>query len=98
MVICEKVINNSAIKSVGFVPSRLLLGLRGTNSVIRRSPESELESESEEEEIYSTSSILVDVGLKRCDGAGTADTSRRRRVVNVERWSTKGSLYTRSYA
>jgi hypothetical protein len=83
LVICGKVINNSAIKSVGFVPSRLLLDLRGTNSVTGRSLESE--SESEEEEIYSTSSILMDVGLRRGDGAGTADASRRSRVVNVER-------------
>jgi hypothetical protein len=80
-----KVINNSAMKSVEFVPSRLLLDLRGTNSVIGRSLESE--SESEEEEIYSTSSILMDVGLRRGDGARTADASRRSRVVNVERSS-----------
>jgi hypothetical protein len=93
LVICGKVINNSAVNSVGFVPSRLLLDLRGTSSV-----ELESESESGEEEIYSTSSILMDVGLRRGDGAGTADASRRRRVVNVERSSTKGSLYTRFYA
>jgi hypothetical protein len=80
-----KVINNSAMISVEFVPSRLLLDLRGTNSVIGRSLESE--SESEEEEIYSTSSILMDVGLRRGDGARTADASRRSRVVNVERSS-----------
>jgi hypothetical protein len=82
-----KVVNNSAIKSVEFVPSRLLLDLRGTNSVIGRSLESESESESEEEEIYLTSSILIDVGLRRGDGARTADASRRSRVVNVERSS-----------
>jgi hypothetical protein len=80
-----KVINNSAMKSVEFVPSRLLLDLRGTNSVIRRSLESE--SELEEEEIYLTSSILIDVSLRRGDGARTADASRRSRVVNVERLS-----------
>jgi hypothetical protein len=38
-------------------------------------------------EIYSTSSILIDVGLRRGDGARTADASRRSRVVNVERSS-----------
>ena len=65
--------------------SRLLLDLRDTNSAIGRSLESE--SESEEEEIYSTSSILMDVGLRRGDGARTADASRRSRVVNVERSS-----------
>jgi hypothetical protein len=80
-----KVINNSAMISVEFVPSRLLLDLQGTNSVIGRSLESE--SESEEEEIYSMSSILMDVGLRRGDGARTADASRRSRVVNVERSS-----------
>jgi hypothetical protein len=80
-----KVISNSAMKSVESVPSRLLLDLRGTNSVIGRSLESE--SELEEEEIYSTSSILIDVSLRRDNSARTADASRRSRVVNVERSS-----------
>jgi hypothetical protein len=48
--------------------------------------------------MYSTSSILIDVSLRRGNSVGTADASRRRRVVNVERLSTKASLYTRSYA
>jgi hypothetical protein len=74
------------------VPSYLLLDLRGTNSIARRSLELELELE--EEEIYLMSSILIDISLRRGNSAGNADASRRRRVINIKRLSTKGSLYT----
>jgi hypothetical protein len=46
-------------QSVKFIPSRLLLSLRVPKSVIGITLGSE--SESEEEEIYSTSSIMMDV-------------------------------------
>jgi hypothetical protein len=46
-------------QSVKFIPSRLLLSLRVPKSVIEITLSSE--SESEEEEIYSTSSIMMDV-------------------------------------
>ena len=67
-------VNNSAIKSIGFVPSRLLLDLRGTISVIGSNLESE--SVSDEEEMYSMSSILVNVVLRRGNYAGNVDASK----------------------